>query len=130
MNNQITLVTAPDEIYHNALRILLVDLTEEQTQAISSALMTYDTIPPVVVYVWKAGETVDWLIDKKLKSQLIVFNANSERQDISGFFAGVLNSFYFGSLKDLSVVNKRNIYSADDFKEILDKKIKVYNEQQ
>jgi len=130
MNNQITLVTAPDEVYHNAVRILLVDLNEEQTQSVSSALMTYDTIPPVVVYVWKISESVEWLLDKKLKSQLIVFNADSEKLDIVGYFAGVPNSFYFGGLKDLSIVNKRNIYSADDFKEIVDKKIKVYTEEQ
>ena len=112
MTNQITLVSTPDDVLHDAVRLLLVDLTQEQTQAISEALMSIEDIPATVIYVWSSQDSASWLIDKKLKSQLIVFNADSEKSEIVGYLAAQSNSCYFGFLKDLSILNKRAIYSA------------------
>ena len=124
MTNQITLVSAPDDVLHDAVRLLLVDLTQEQTQAISEALMSIEDIPATVIYVWSSQDSVSWLIDKKLKSQLIIFNADSEKSEIVGYLSAQSNSCYFGFLKDLAVLNKRAIYSAEDLKEIIDKQFK------
>jgi hypothetical protein len=126
MTNQITLVSAPDDVLHDAVRLLLVDLTQEQTQAISEALMSIEDIPATVIYVWSSQDSVSWLIDKKLKSQLIIFNADSEKSEIAGYLSAQSNSCYFGFLKDLAVLNKRAIYSAEDLKEIIDKQFKKY----
>ena len=126
MTNQITLVSAPDDVLHDAVRLLLVDLTQEQTQAISEALMSIEDIPATVIYVWSSQDSVSWLIDKKLKSQLIIFNADSEKSEIVGYLSAQSNSCYFGFLKDLEVLNKRAIYSAEDLKEIIDKQFKKY----
>jgi hypothetical protein len=126
MTNQITLVSAPDDVLHDAVRLLLVDLTQEQTQAISEALMSIEDIPATVIYVWSSQDSASWLIDKKLKSQLIVFNADSEKSEIVGYLAAQSNSCYFGFLKDLSILNKRAIYSAEDLKEIIDRQFKKY----
>jgi hypothetical protein len=126
MTNQITLVSAPDDVLHDAVRLLLVDLTQEQTQAISEALMSIEDIPATVIYVWSSQDSASWLIDKKLKSQLIIFNADSEKSEIVGYLSAQSNSCYFGFLKDLAVLNKRAIYSAEDLKEIIDKQFKKY----
>jgi hypothetical protein len=126
MTNQITLVSAPDDVLHDAVRLLLVDLTQEQTQAISEALMSIENIPATVIYVWSSQDSASWLIDKKLKSQLIIFNADSEKSEIVGYLSAQSNSCYFGFLKDLAVLNKRAIYSAEDLKEIIDKQFKKY----
>jgi hypothetical protein len=126
MTNQITLVSAPDDVLHDAVRILLVDLTQEQTQAISEALMTVEDIPASVIYVWSNIDSVSWLIDKKLKSQLIIFNADSEKSEVVGYIAAQANSFYFGFLKDLEVLNKRAIYSSEDLKETFSQHFKKY----
>jgi hypothetical protein len=124
MTNQITLVSAPDDVLHDAVRLLLVDLTQEQTQAISEALMSIEDIPATVIYVLSSQDSASWLIDKKLKSQLIIFNADSEKSEIVGYLSAQSNSCYFGFLKDLAVLNKRAIYSAEDLKEIIDKQFK------
>jgi hypothetical protein len=126
MTNQITLVSAPDDILHDAVRILLVDLNQEQTQAISESLMAIEDIPSTVIYVWSNIDSIPWLIDKKLKSQLIIFNAASEKSEIVGYLAAQPNSFYFGFLKDLEVLNKRAIYSSDDLIGIISQYLKKY----
>jgi hypothetical protein len=130
MTNQITLVSSPDDVLHDAVRLLLVDLNQEQTQAISEALMTVENIPATVIYVWSNIDPVEWLIDKKLKSQIIVFNADSEKSEIVGYLAAQQNSFYFGFLKNLEVLNKRAIYSSEDLKGIINHHFKKYETQQ
>lgn len=126
MNDQITLVTSPDDVYHDAIRVLLVDLNTEQTQTVSSALVSYETVPPIVVYVWKSSDNISWLLDKKLKSQVIVFNAESDKLELVGYFASMPASYYFGKLRDLSIINKRNIYGVEDFKELITNQIEHY----
>lgn len=128
MSNQITLVTAPDDVLHDALRILLVDLSKDQTQVVSDTLISFDTVPTIVSYVWAATDEVEWLIDKKLKSQLIIFNADSEQQEIVGYLASQPNTHYFGNLKSLAILNNRAIYSTEDFKDLLSKQIAKYEQ--
>ena len=124
--NQITLVTSPDDVLHDAVRILLVDLTQEQTHLISEVLTSFESIPAIVLYVWSGTDSTEWLIDKKLKSQLIVFNAESEKQEVVGYLAAQSNSHYFGFLKTLSALNNRAIYSTDEFKGIIASLIEKY----
>ena len=128
MSNQITLVSAPDDVLHQAMRILLVDLSKDQTQAVSDALMSFENVPTIVAYVWTAADSAEWLLDKKLKSQVVFFNADSENQEIVGHLAGLSNSCYFGTLKSLASLNKRAIYSTEDFKGILSTQIDKYEQ--
>ena len=128
MSNQITLVTAPDDVLHPALRILLVDLSKEQTQIVSEALMSFDKIPSIVTYVWSATDSEEWLVDKRLKSQVVFFNAASEKPEIIGYLSAQPNTYYFGTLKSLAFINNRTIYSTEDFKDIIAKQITKYEQ--
>jgi len=69
MTDKVILVTPPDDILIDGIRILLVDLNSSQTQLISDALnrLTGDTT--VISYMWNSKDNIDWLLDKKLKSQ-------------------------------------------------------------
>jgi hypothetical protein len=133
MKNQITLVSPPDDVLLDANRIILVDLDQDQTQLVSEALLTFESIPPTVLYVWKMGNSVEWLLDKKSKVDLIIFNANSGPNGavelIIGYMAAQSNSFYLGDLKDLSKANPRAIYDINSLKEILTKNFKNYETQ-
>lgn len=128
--NQISLVTAPDDVLHDALRITLVQLDAEQTQAVSDALTSLETIPPMVLYVWQMGNPISWLLDKKAKSNIIIFNGNvspdGATELIVGYIAAHPNSYYFGTLKDLSQANPRAIYNIDDLKSIITNLIENY----
>lgn len=128
--NQISLVTAPDDVYHDALRITLVELDASQTQAVSDVLTSLDTIPPMVLYVWKMGNPIRWLLDKKAKSDIIIFNgdvvSNGTTELIIGYMAAHPNSYYFGNLKDLSEANPRAIYSTEDLTDLINLQIEKY----
>jgi hypothetical protein len=126
MNDQITLVTSPDDVYHDAMRIVLVDLNTDQSYVVSQTLTSFESLPPLVVYVWSHKDSPKWLVDKKFKSQLLVFNADSECQDIVGYIAAQPNAHYFGNLKSLHHVNNKAIYGAEDFKELFTKQIEGY----
>jgi hypothetical protein len=121
MKSQITLVSPPDDVYHTAVRILLVDLDQDQTQVISESLLKISDVPNVILYVWNNDNEISWLFDKHLKSDLIVFNADSIKQEVIGFMAAQTNSCYFGTLKDLSIVNNKAIYNIEMFTDILTK---------
>jgi hypothetical protein len=121
MSNQVIVVTSPDDVQNDGVRLLLIDLTPDQTQLISDALTQMENIPTVVTYVWNSVDSVDWMIGKKHKSDIIFFNADSENDIIVGYIAAQLNSYYFGTLKLLGKVNNSAIYTTDQLINILEK---------
>ena len=114
MSDKVLLVTAPDDTPIDAIRILLVDLTPEHTQVISDALNEFTSIPNIVTYIWRTGDPVDWMLDKKHKSHCIIFNADCVNHMILGYMAAQSNSHYFGTLKTLQSVNNNAIYNVND----------------
>lgn len=119
MTDSVILVTDPDDIQVDGLRLLLVDLNVDQNQIVSDALAQSSGFGSIVSYIWRSGDSPDWLLDKKHKSELIIFNADSENDIIIGYMAAQKYSYYFGTLKILSPANNRNIYNADDVTKIL-----------
>jgi hypothetical protein len=126
MIDKIVLVTPPDDILVDGIRLLLVDVTIPQSQMVSSVLTQFETIPTVVAYMWSSGDSVDWLIDKKHKSDIIIFNADSDNDIVVGYLAAQPNSYYFGNLKLLSTVNRSAIYNTDQLYDLLEKLIGHY----
>ena len=124
MSDKILVVTPPDDTLINGIRILHVELNEEQSMIVSSALMNSNTQHTVVNYVWKMGDSVEWLLDKVIKSDFILFNADSPNNGatelIIGYIAAQPNSYYFGNLRDLNLVNTSVIYNSDQIINILE----------
>jgi hypothetical protein len=104
VNDRILIATAPDDILHDGFRILAVDLDHLQSEIVSSSLLELSQID-VILYVWTSLDNVEWLLDKKNKSDLIIFNAESSNQTIAGYMAAQSKSCYFGTLRDLNSVN-------------------------
>jgi hypothetical protein len=128
MTDKVLIVTEPDDVLIDGVRILLVDLFPEQSQLVSKALTDIETIPDVVVYAWKVGDPIEWLFDKSRKSQLIIFNAESTDQTLVGYFAAKSISCYFGNLRSLNLVNRSVLYSIEQCREILIKKFNAYEQ--
>jgi predicted DNA binding protein len=126
MSNKVLLVTPPDDVLLDGIRILLVDLVPEQQQIISDALTQLVSIPNIILYVWNSTNDINWLLDKKSKSDAIIFNADSENDVIIGYMAAQSNSHYFGTLKILSMVNNSTIYNIDQVSTILENIIKQH----
>ena len=125
MSDKIVLVTPPDDILLDGIRIAHIQLTEEQNSIVSSALLN-STVPHVIInYVWKMGNPVDWLLDKIAKCDIILFNAEGPTDPgldvILGWTAAQPQSYYFGKLKDLHLANDRVIYTSDDISQLLEK---------
>lgn len=125
MTEKILVVTPPDDILLQGIRILHVNLNEEQSATVSNALMQSNLPHNIINYVFKMGNPVQWLLDKSTKSDLIIFNA-SEPTDpgldvVLGWTAAQPQSYYFGSLKDLHHVNDRAIYTSDDILNLMEK---------
>jgi len=114
MSDQVVIVTAPDDFIQDSFRILLVDLDESQTQLVSAALLQLNNIGKLVVYKFSSGDSIAWLLDKKNKSNLIIFNADSKNEQLVGYMCAQRKSCYFGTLKSLHLANKSAIYSVDD----------------
>lgn len=125
--SSVTVITPPDDILDDANRLLLVDLSVEQLELVSNALIDLDFDDRLITYIWKIGEDISWLIDKKLKSNIVIFNAESENQLIVGYMIGKKNSFYLGNLRDLNIINNSRINDKQELVDILNKVIS--NEQ-
>lgn len=125
MTDRILVVTPPDDILLQGIRILHVNLDEEQSSIVSNALMQTNLPHNIINYVWKMGDRVDWLLDKTAKSDLIIFNANGPTDPgldvILGWTAAQPQSYYFGTLRDLHQANDRVIYNSDDILNLLGK---------
>jgi len=126
MTDKIIVVTPPDDILLDGPRLLLVNLNQEQLQAVSTAVMTLDIDNhTVITFVWKLGDSVEWMLNTKLKSKIIIFNAdmlgNESGELINGYLLAQGNSYYFGNLKDLHMANNRVLYNSDDVKILLER---------
>jgi hypothetical protein len=121
MSDKILVVTAPDDTTLDGIRILHVNLSEEQRQIVSNAMLQSDVPNTIINYVWNTNDPVSWLLDKKSKCNIILFNADSSLDLIVGYFAAHPQSYYFGTLRDLHLVNDRAIYNTDDILSLLEK---------
>lgn len=113
MTNKVTLVTSPDDVSIDAVRILCVDLNPQQSQLVSNVLTGIEEMPETVLYIWNSQDDAKWLFDKKQKSNLILFNAEGFQQEVVGYFAAQRNSFYFGQLRTLHHVNCSSIQEEE-----------------
>ena len=125
MTDRILVVTPPDDILLDGIRITHVQLTEDQSNTVSAALMKSESPYTIINYTWKMGDSVGWLLDKVPKSDLVIFNAdvasNGAIELILGWIAAQPQSYYFGRLKDLYLANDRVIYSIDDILTLLER---------
>ena len=114
MSDKVVVATAPDDVLIDAFRLLLVDLNSVQSKTISDALLELSLDTNVVVYLWKSTDPMSWLLDKRSKANLIIFNADSTNDIIVGYMAAQKKSHYFGNLKLLSGANVANLYAMED----------------
>lgn len=126
MSDKIIIVTTPDDILVDGFRILLFDLNREQEILVSESLKTVDTDLNLIVYVSNHPLDIDWTLDKKLKSNCIIFNAESNNQTIVGYLAGLKNSAFLGTLRDLDHINNCVLYTEQDCIDFLENKINLY----
>lgn len=125
MTDKIVLVTPPDDIFQDGIRLLLVDLNTDQTAILSEALKSLTESTASIAYIWHSlTDDVEWLLDKKHKSDIILFNAASDNDLIVGYLAAQPNAYYFGTLKSLHIINSSAIYNTDQIINILEKIIK------
>ena len=119
MTGKVLVVTPPDDVVLDGFRLLLVDLDADQTKTVSDCLLKISSVTPVITYLWGANDNVDWLLDKKIKSDLIIFNANSQQELIVGYMAAQKKSHYFGTLKSLGGANAKAIYASEDCESLI-----------
>jgi len=122
MSDKILLVTEPDDSLLEGTRIFLFDLDPEQYAIFSLAILNFDSVPLTVVYNSGVSTNIRWIIDKILKSDLILFNANSSNQQLVGYLCSKPESYYFGELRELSLVNNSKIFDQHQLKDILEKR--------
>ena len=119
MTGKVLVVTTPDDVMIDGFRLLLVDLDADQTKTISDSLLKISSDTSVITYMWGSNDDSYWLLDKKAKSDLIIFNANSQNQLIVGYMAAQKNSHYFGTLKTLAQANAKAIYASEDCESLI-----------
>ena len=113
--NKVTIVTPPDDILLDGIRVLTYDLTSSQNDIVSQAIR--DIQKDIIVYIAKSTDDVQWTLDKKQKSSIIIINAESENQTMVGYLVAQPNSFYMGNLKSLKVVNTRELINIESIKQ-------------
>lgn len=129
MSDRILIVTPPDDTLLQGIRILHVELSDEQSSIVSTALLESKLPHTLINYVWKMGNRVDWLLDKIPKCDIILFNAEvppNGTDIIIGWTAAQPQSYYFGNLKDLHLANDRAIYCVEDISTLLERISKNY----
>ena len=129
MTNKLTLVTAPDDILEDGLRILLVGLDHQNSERVSTALTRLDSVPTTIIYVWNKGEDRAWLFDKKQKSNIIIFDADNVSPEMMGYMAAQPNSYYFGILREIEPVNNRALFDVDTCYKLLGEIVDQYERQ-
>ena len=125
-DNKLTLVTPPDDILVDGIRVLMYDLLPEHTQLISTVLYDMDEIQNTIIYICNGQDDTNWVLDKKAKCSIIVYNAESQNQTMVGYFTAQSNSYYFGNLLSLEQVNRNKIISKEQIKMIMEDQYKKH----
>lgn len=112
MTEKILVVNSPDDVFDDGFRILAVDLDRNQSELISSNLLEIAK-NKIILYTWMHLESTAWLLDKKNKSDIIIFNAESVNQYIVGYMSAQPDAYYFGTLRDLNIVNNNILLNKD-----------------
>lgn len=116
-------------MYDDAFRVLLVDLTHPQSQLVSDSFNSIELAVNIVVYVWNCDSTMEWLIDKKHKSNLVIFNADSLNAELVGYLAAQHNSHYMGTLRSIGITNTRAMKDQSQCSEIFTHYIVNYDQR-
>ena len=114
MSDNVIIVTSPDDFLADGFRFMVVDLDENQTKIISDALLELKSVGNIIVYFYKSTDSIEWFLDKKSKSDFLIFNADSNNDLLVGYLAAQKKSHYFGKLKTLFKANNSAIYSVQD----------------
>lgn len=128
MTDKVIVATSPDDVSIDGFRLLLVDLDTVQSKTVSDALLNLSLDNNLIVYLWKSSEPVSWLLDKKTKSNLIIFNANSDNELIVGYMSAQKKSHYFGNLKLLAGANSSVLYALEDCTNLIKSSIDNYEQ--
>jgi len=124
--NKVFLVTAPDDVTYDSIKIICVGLSEAQREIVSQTLQRFNEIPTTVVYVWNNGDSHEWLFDKKQKCDLILFNAENNDKSVVGYFAAHKNAYYFGEIGIYSQVTNRIIHDTDQCHELIKEIVSIH----
>ena len=119
VKNRITIITPPDDIAQDGVRILVYGCTKEQTLLISSVIYQLEECKPTIIYVSNGQNDSEWALDKKLKCSIIVFNAEADDQTMIGYLTAQSNSYYFGQLRTLKGVNNNRIDTEEQLTTII-----------
>ena len=95
-------------------------LKEEQSTLVSSIIYNLKDYKPTIIYVSNGQNDTEWLLDKKQKCSIIVYNAEMEDQTMVGYLAAQSNSYYFGELRSLTSVNKNKINNKEQLTKIME----------
>jgi hypothetical protein len=123
VSSKIFVITDPDDVEYDALRIVAVDLAPEQSYSLSEVLKTIQTNRDINLYVYSNLDDVAWLIDKSNKADYIFANPQSDDQQIVGYIASKRQSYFFGDTKITKALNKRSVLSHEHITEILRKEL-------
>lgn len=120
VKNKITIITPPDDILQDGVRILCYGLEKEQTLLISSIIYNLEECKPTIIYVSNGQNDSEWVLDKKQKCSIIIFNAESQDQTMVGYLSAQTNSYYFGELRSLSSANNNKINEKQQLTKIME----------
>lgn len=119
MNNKIVLVTSPDDLSTHGVRLCLVNLNQEQLNLLTQVLTEIDVDQSVIAYIWNPKDPYEWFIDKKLKSDVILFNALAPSPVLNGYLVAHPNCYYFGTLREVTHLYNKEITSPIQLSSII-----------
>lgn len=130
MTAKILVITPPDDTHLSGIRILHVNLSDEQSKIVSQGLLESNVSVNMINYVWNSTQDLDWLLNVKLKSNIIIFNADANDEHnslmLNGFIAADQKSYYFGILRDLHRINDRVLLNSNEVITLLEDEAKKY----
>ena len=127
MNNKIVLVTAPDDLLTDGVRLCLVNLNQDQLNMLTQVLSSLQTSVPVIAYIWNPKDPYDWFLDKKVKSDVILFNTQTHTQTLNGYLSAHTNCYYFGTLREVTHLYSKEITSTEQLSAIVSRAVDEFS---
>ena len=113
MNRKISLITAPDDLEFDAIRILAVCLSPDQSNTLSDVLKVLEVEKDINLYIYNHADDLYWLVDKAHKADIIFVNGALENQKVAGWLASKRQSCFFDDAPLHKALNNTIVYSKE-----------------
>lgn len=114
--NKVTIITYPDYFHDQSKKVLIINATAEERNAINEFLLKYDI--EITIYLYNNEDHIEWLLNvaKQVNNvYLNVDNSSDKSYYYMSYLVSLTNTKWDSETIDYSILNKGKVSNINDY---------------